>query len=239
MKNEDKNKKLFLISSSIIYGKGYLDHVIDDLVDFLGETNEILFIPFARTDHEEYSSVVAKRFFEIGIKVESLHTSTNYKDSVKNAKTIFIGGGNTFRLLNTLQQYNLISVIRQRIKEGLPYIGSSAGSNLAAPTIKTTNDMPIVSPSDLEALNLIPFQINPHYVDLNPNSKHMGESRAQRIKEFHEENSAPVLGLKEGSWLRVEKGKIYLKGSEGAKLFIKNKEPINYLTEADLTFLWD
>lgn len=151
---------------------------------------------------------------------------------------LYVGGGNSFRLLKTLQQYDLLDIVRRRVASGeLRYMGSSAGSNMACPSLRTTNDMPIVQPRSFEAFGLIPFQINPHYLDPAPNSTHMGETRAQRIEEFLQENDVPVLGLREGSWLRQLGPKLYLQGLNGARLFTRNAHPQEIVPDTDLSWL--
>lgn len=230
-------KKLLLISNSIVYGKGYLDHCADEIVNFLGGVDEILFIPYALSDWNQYENIAKKRFEKLSTVLKSIHRVNNPQKEIMKTKAIFIGGGNTFRLLNQLYKNNLIEIIRKRVNKGMLYIGVSAGSNVACPTIKTTNDMPIVQPPSLEAIGLISFQINPHYADADPNSKHKGETREQRIKEFHEENDNIVIGLREGAWLKIENTKIFLKGLTGAKIFQKGKKPINYKTNSYLDFL--
>ena len=152
----------------------------------------------------------------MGYELTSIHIAANPAQAVKDTDAIFIGGGNTFRLLKTLYDFDLLGPIRERVADGMPYIGSSAGSNVAAPTIKTTNDMPIVQPPSFDALGLVSFQINPHYLDPDPNSKHMGETREERIRQFLEENDTPVVGLREGAMLRIENGETILRGSTGA-----------------------
>lgn len=230
-------KKILLISNSISYGKGYLDHCVDEIVDFLGSIKNILFIPYALFDLNRYEAVAKERFQKLGIVLKSIHHAQSPAAAVKNAQAIFIGGGNTFRLLNQLYTKNLIDIIKKRVNEGMFYIGASAGANVACPTIQTTNDMPIIQSPSFNALDLIPFQINPHYVDPDPASKHQGETREQRIKEFHEENDAPVLGLREGSWLRIEDKKVHLKGLTGAKVFQKEKKPLEFKPNSSLYFL--
>lgn len=230
-------KMLLLISNSKAYGQKYLDHVAEEIIDFLAGIKKILFIPYALKDRDAYTNTAYNRFKKMGIKLESIHKSKNPQKAVEGAKAIFIGGGSTFRLLNELYKTKIMETIRSEVEKGMPYIGASAGANVACPTIKTTNDMPIVYPPSFDALSLVPFQINPHYIDPDPNSKHMEETREQRIKEFHEENSIPVVGLREGAWLRIEKGGVFLKGDSGAKVFIKEKSPKEYKSVANLNFL--
>lgn len=228
--------KLLLISNSKMFNKGYLEHVTEELEVFLKGKKQVLFVPFALKDHDGYAAVAGKKFTGMGLSFASLHREKDMKKAVSRAECIFVGGGNTFRLLKTLYEYNLISPIREAVRQGTLYIGSSAGSNIAAPTIKTTNDMPIVMPPSFAALDLVPFQINPHYLDTNAKSTHMGETREQRLREFHEENDTPVVGLREGSWIRVE-GSVYtLKGSTGAKIFVKGKEPYEATSMSDLKY---
>jgi dipeptidase E len=209
-----------------MHGSGYLDHAETEIRDFLGEVTRVLFVPLALHDHEMYAASAQQRFAKMGYELTSIHTATNPGQVVKYAESIFIGGGNTFRLLKALYDHNLIEPIRRRVADGMPYIGSSAGSNIAAPTIKTTNDMPIVEPPSFDALNLIWFQINPHYLDADPNSTHMGETREQRLLQFLEENSTPVAAIREGAMLRIENGVTILKGSSGARIFRQGFEPV-------------
>lgn len=219
-------KRLLLISNSTLFGSGFLDHAETEIRNFLGNGARILFVPFALHDHDAYAQKARKRFAAMGFGLESVHQSDDKQQAVNNAEAIFIGGGNTFRLLKTLYDVELVDLIRRRVEEGIPYMGSSAGSNVAAPTIRTTNDMPIVEPPSLNALGLVPFQINPHYLDADPNSTHMGETREERIMQFLEDNDTPVVGLREGAMLRVEQGSTLLKGSTGARIFRKGLAPI-------------
>jgi len=230
-------KRLLLISNSVSFGGGYLDHCAEEIVDFLENIKTILFIPYADNDLNGYEKVAKDRFEKMGIQLNSIHKAENPKKAILKAESIFIGGGNTFRLLNLLYKNDLIPLIKEKIQDGVPYIGTSAGSNIMCPSIKTTNDMPIVYPPSFDAINAVPFQINPHYIDTDPNSKHMGETREERIKEFHEENIAPVVGLREGSYLRIEGKKMILGGKTGAKLFQKGKASVEYKTGSDLSFL--
>ncbi|HEY6122244.1 MAG TPA: dipeptidase PepE, partial [Pyrinomonadaceae bacterium] len=165
-------------------------------------------------------------FEAMGFRLDSIHQASDKKKVVEEAEAIFIGGGNTFRLLNCLYEFDLLLPIRRRVEEGMLYIGSSAGTNVAGPTIKTTNDMPIVQPPSFDALALVKFQINPHYLDPDPTSKHMGETREERINQFLEENATPVVGLREGTMLRVEEGKTVLQGTTRARIFRKGREPV-------------
>jgi dipeptidase E len=217
--------RVLLLSTSTIFGGNYLEYAESEIRDFLGRISQVLFVPFALHDQDAYAEQVRKRFAQIGYAVDSLHQTPDAVAAVNRAEAIFIGGGNTFRLLNRLYQMNLLVPIRDRVRDGMPYMGSSAGSNVAGPTIMTTNDMPIVQPPSFDSLGLVPFQINPHYLDPDPGSTHMGETREERIRQFHEENEAPVIGLREGAMVRIEEGTIILKGSAGARLFRRGTAP--------------
>jgi dipeptidase E len=231
------SKRLMLLSNSTMHGRGFLDHAADEIKDFLGDVDRLLFVPFALHDRDAYAAKVRARFAELGVDVDSLHDVDDEEEAVENAQAIFIGGGNSFRLLSTLYELKVVEPIRRRVEGGMPYIGSSAGTNMACPTIKTTNDMPIVEPPSFTALNLIPFQINPHYIDPEPDSKHMGETREDRIREFHEMNRVPVLGLREGAWLSVEAPHVELGGAVKARLFQAGKAPEEFEPGASLDFL--
>lgn len=222
----NKTRRLLLISNSTLHGSGYLDHAETEIRDFLGELKHVLFVPFALFDRDKYAATAHARFQKMGYELTSIHTAANPVQAVEETDAMFIGGGNTFRLLKTLYEFDLLDVIRERVDRGMPYIGSSAGSNMACPTIRTTNDMPIVQPPSFNALGLVSFQINPHYLDPDPNSKHMGETREERIVQFLEENETPVVGLREGAMLRIENGETILKGSTGARIFRRGFEPV-------------
>ena len=222
----NKTKRVLLISNSTLYGSGYLDHAETEIRNFLGDVKRVLFVPYALFDRDKYAATAQARFQKMGYEMTSVHTAENPIAAVNETEAIFIGGGNTFRLLKTLYDVELIEPIRKGVSNGMPYIGSSAGSNVAAPTIKTTNDMPIVQPPSFDALNLVSFQINPHYLDPDPNSKHKGETREERIVQFLEENDAPVVGLREGAMLKIENGETMLRGSTGARIFRKGVEPV-------------
>jgi dipeptidase E len=222
--NMPNGKRVLLISNSTLYGSGYLDHAEAEIRDFLGVLRKVLFIPFALYDRDAYASTARERFQKMGYVLDSIHTATDAQQAVNDAKVIFIGGGNTFRLLKALYDSDVLQLIQSRVSEGMPYIGSSAGSNVAGPTIKTTKDMPIVQPPSFDALGLVPFQISPHFLDPDPTSKHMGETQEERILQFLEENDTPVAGLREGAMVRVENGSHTLKGSSGARIFRKGQE---------------
>jgi len=218
--------QLLLISNSTLFGSGYLDHAEAEIRDFLGELKRVLFVPFALHDRDGYAASAKARFAKMGYDLSSVHEAKDPLRSIEDTDAIFIGGGNTFRLLKNLYDFKLIEPIRRRAAAGLPYIGSSAGSNVAAPTIKTTNDMPIVQPPSFNALNLVWFQINPHYLDADQNSRHMGETREQRLLQYLEENDTPIAALREGAMLRIEDGVTLLKGSSGARIFRRGLEPV-------------
>jgi len=230
----NKTTRLLLISNSTLHGSGYLDHAEAEIRDFLGGLKHILFVPFALFDRDKYAATAEARFEKMGYELTSIHTAANPVQAVKDTEAMFTGGGNTFRLLKTLYEFDLLDVIRERVDAGMPYIGSSAGSNMACPTIRTTNDMPIVQPPSFNALGLVTFQINAHYLDPDPNSKHMGETREERINQFHEENEMPVVGLREGAMLRIENDETILRGSTGARIFRRGLEPIEILPGARL-----
>ena len=214
--------RLLLISSSNVHGYGYLDHAEEELRRVLEGRRSVAFVPFALKNHDAYTDKVRERLGRMSFDVTQVRTA----DDVAGAVAIFIGGGNTFRLLKHLYDGGFVEAIRDRVRNGgAPYIGSSAGTNMATPSIKTTNDMPIVYPPTFDALGFVSFQINPHYLDPDPNSTHKGETREDRIREFHEENDTPVVGLREGSMLRVEDGVATLVGEKTARIFRRGQEP--------------
>ncbi len=216
--------RLFLLSNSTNFGEGYLDHAMDDIRAFLGPIQRLAFVPFALADHAAYTAKVQDRFGREGIEVTALAATRNAA-SLRSVDAVFVGGGNTFRLLRTLQKARYVDDLRARVAAGMPYLGASAGTNIAAPTIRTTNDMPIVEPVTFDALGLVPFQINPHFLDVTAGSRHMGETREDRLREYLEENEAPVVGLREGAWLRREGGSLRLEGRNGARLFRRGADP--------------
>lgn len=234
-------RQLLLLSSSKVHGYEFLEYAAKDINDLLNKNkvSTVLFIPYALSNHDEYLSRVEKPFKQWGYKVDGIHSQEHPVHSIEQSEAIFVGGGNTFRLLKSLYDLNLIDAIRKRVLyDGVPYIGASAGTNVATRSIHTTNDMPIVYPPSFEALKLVPFNINPHYVDPDCNSKHKGETREERILQYQEEKEAStVLGLREGSTLYVEGNNAFLKGLHRARLFIKNKEPVEIDIGTDLTYL--
>ena len=193
---------------------------------------EVLFIPYARPggiSHENYTKMAAKVFKTFGKNLRGIHTFKNPIQAVEQTQGIFTGGGNTFLLVKQLHDNKLVDPIRKAINKATPYLGTSAGSNICGITMQNTNDMPIVYPSSFDTLGVIAFNINAHYIDPDPKTTHMGESRATRIKEYHTQNTTAVVGLPEGSWLKVIGDTITLKGNHSARIFEKGKEP--YLLE--------
>ena len=211
--------QLLLISSSRTYGTGFLDHCETALVQRLAGVERLMFAPYALYDRDAYAELARARFQALGVRLESLHRAADPAEPLQEAEALFVGGGNSFRLLRELYQLELLDLIRQRVAEGMIYIGSSAGTNMACPTIRTTNDMPIVEPPSLMSLGLVPFQINPHYLDAPADEKHQGETREQRLREYLEENNTPVLALREGAWLFGDGDHYRLGGSTGGRLF--------------------
>ncbi len=222
---KNNGKRLLLISNSTLYGSGYLDHAEGNIRRFLGPIRDILFVPFALHDHATYAARARQRFAAMGYGLESLHEASDPQRAITDAESIFVGGGNTFRLLKGLYDRDLLPAIRRRVNEGMAYIGASAGSIVACPTLKTTKDMPIVQPPSFDALGLVPFQISPHYLDPDPHSTHMGETQEERILQFLEENDAAVVGLREGAMLRVEDGSVALEGCAPARIFQRCQAP--------------
>jgi dipeptidase E len=228
------SRQLLLLSTSTVFGTRYLEHAFGELREFLGPARRVLFLPYALAERDAYASKAREAFAEIGFELDSLHEAGDPIAAIADAEAVFCGGGNTFRLLKALYDLDLLVAIRRRVTEGLRYSGASAGSNLACPTIRTTNDMPIVQPPSFEALGLVPFQINPHYVDPDPGSRHMGETRETRIREYLEENDVPVVGLREGAILRVDESSVHLRGKAGARIFRRGGDPVEASPGTDL-----
>ncbi|HEY0143360.1 MAG TPA: dipeptidase PepE [Thermoanaerobaculia bacterium] len=224
--------RLLLISSSTVHGYGYLDHPEPEIRRTLEGLRRVGFVPFAMHDVDGYTKTVKQRLGAMDFDVTPIRKASD----LDTVEAIFVGGGNTFRLLRELYERELLDPIRNRVRnDGVPYIGSSAGTNVATPSIKTTNDMPIVYPPSFDALGLVPFQINPHYLDVDPASTHKGETREQRLREYLEENDTPVVGLREGSALRVEQGTVTLVGVHPARIFRKGEEPFEVDTGSVIT----
>ncbi len=233
-------KTIIIASTSTLYGSGYLEYLLNDIKAHFKTTDEILFIPYARPSgisHEDYTANASKAFSKIGKIIKGIHEFSDPVDAVKRAKGIFVGGGNTFVLVQQLYKNHLVEVIRDAVNQGAPYLGTSAGSNICGLTMGTSNDMPIVCPPSFKTFGFVPFNLNPHYLDPDSQSKHMGETRATRIKEFHKFNTQPVVGLREGSWLQVKGDSIVLKGNLSARIFEYGKEPYELETGTDLSYL--
>ena len=233
-------KHIIIASTSTVHGSGSLEYLLSDLTEFFKDTDDILFIPYARPggiSHDEYTAKVSIPFKSIGKNVKGVHEFENPVEAVKQAKGIFVGGGNTFVLVSQLYRNNLIETIKDVVKSGTPYLGTSAGSNICGLTVNTTNDMPIMYPPSFKTFGFVPFNINPHYLDPDPDSTHMGETRETRIREFHAFNTQPVVGIREGSWLQVEGDSIILKGTLKSRIFEHNKEPFEVETGTELNTL--
>ncbi|MFP4064450.1 MAG: dipeptidase PepE [Bacteroidales bacterium] len=233
-------KRLLLISNSTNYGEEYLDYTKNEISNFLGkEVSEVLFIPYAgvSVSWDDYTTKVGNVFMKLGYEIKSIHRAENPTEAIENAQAIVVGGGNTFNLVDVMHKQGIMDAIRKKVAGGTPYIGWSAGSNVACPSLKTTNDMPIVQPVSFETLGLVDFQINPHYTDsIIPN--HNGETREQRIREFLIANpEALVIGLKEGTMLCIDKEEIRYIGSKTIKVFRKDEPTLEFDRNASLDFL--
>ena len=230
--------QLLLLSNSSQPGMNYLEHAMDALQEFLDGERTIHFVPYALANYDGYTAGISQALAQLGITIRGVHTFASPRQAIEEARVLFVGGGNSFRLLKTLQHYDLLNLVRRRVMDGeLCYMGASAGSNMACPSLRTTNDMPIVQPRSFEAFGLIPFQINPHYLDADPKSTHMGETRERRIEEFLEENDVPVLGMREGCWLQRNGDTLRLDGMAGACLFTRNADPQKCAPGEDLSWL--
>lgn len=233
-------KKIIIASTSTLHGGSYLDYLLPALKAHFEGCGSMLFIPYARPggiSHEEYTQKVSETFAPLGISVRGLHEFTNPAEAIQQAEAIFTGGGNTFLLVTRLYEAGVMDILKKTVEDGTPYLGTSAGSNICGMTMQTTNDMPIIYPPAFKTLGLVPFNINPHYLDPVAGSTHMGETRETRIREFHQFNSLPVLGLREGSWLEVRGSGIVLKGSLQARLFRQGEEPAEMDAGSNLSWL--
>ena len=233
-------KNIIIASTSTLHGGDYLDYLLPELRSFFSNVKELLFIPYARpsgVSHDEYTKKVSEAFAKINISVKGIHEFENPIEAVENAQGIFTGGGNTFLLVSQLYKNNVIDTLEKVVKNGTPYLGTSAGSNICGLTMSTTNDMPIVYPPSFRTLGFVSFNINPHYLDPIEGSTHMGETRETRINEFHQFNPQPVVGLREGSWLAVNGDSIKLKGTLTARIFKRGETPIEVVPETELNEL--
>ena len=232
-------KKLIIASTSSIYGGTFLEYLLPTLSIFFKGTQQLLFIPYARPSgisYDDYTTKVQKAFAKIHIHVTGIHQFDDPKQAIATAEAIFTGGGNTFELVNQLYKNDLVEILQEKLNTGIPYLGTSAGSNICGVSMMNTNDMPIVYPPSFHTLGVLPFNINAHYLDPNPHSTHMGETRATRIKEFHVYHTIPVLGLREGSWIEVIGDEMILKGPLSARVFLPSKEPFEIESNSILEF---
>lgn len=216
--------ELLLLSNSRSAGQAMFAHAREALTRHV-DGRRVLFVPYALADHGGYTATVAGALAEFGMEATGIHEAPDPIAAVRDAAVVFVGGGNSFRLLRTLQDFGLVDAIRRAVLAGARYIGSSAGTNMACPSLRTTNDMPIVQPMSFAALDLVPFQINAHYLDPDPRSTHMGETREERLLQFLEDNDVPVLGMREGCWLRVSGRSAVLDGTHPARLFTRGSSP--------------
>jgi dipeptidase E len=230
---------LMLMSNSYSPGQGALEHAMDALAELFADARRVLFVPYAGSNPDAYTEAMRQILAALGVQITGAHRAPEPLAALAVADAVFVGGGNAFRLLSAVQRNGLLPAIRERVHAGMPYLGVSAGANLACPTIRTTNDMPIVQPATLSALALIPFQINPHYPAADMRNGLLVEARDQRLSEFLEENDVPVLGLREGSWLRVSGSRAVLGGTTGARILTRGHEPRDVQSGDDLTALLD
>jgi dipeptidase E len=220
-------KNVVLASTSTLHGQTYLEYLLPVINELFSGIEEVIFIPYARPggiSHDEYTSRVVSAFATLGLKVRGLHTFENPGEAVQKGQAFFTGGGNTFLLVQQLHALHIMDALKAAVESGKPYLGSSAGSNIGGVNMQTTNDMPIVYPASFQTMGLIPFNLNPHYIDPIPGVLHMGESRETRIREFQVQQPLPVVGLREGSWIRVKGTTVTLEGSESAKIFEAGKD---------------
>ena len=233
-------KNLILASTSTVYGSAYLDYLKPTLARHFKQLSELLFIPYARPggcSYEDYTKVVATAFAALDISVRGIHEYSDPKVAIQKAQGIFVGGGNTFVLVKQLYEEELLTPLKTAIETGTPYLGTSAGSNICGVSMQTTNDMPIVAVPSYKTLGCIPFNINAHYLDPDPKSTHKGETREERIQEFHTYNTTRVLGLREGSWLDVRGDRIVLGGPYSLRYFSPDKQAVEIEAGANLSEL--
>lgn len=231
------NRRVLLLSTSTRHGHGYLDHAADAITAHFAGARRVAFVPYALADVDGYAAKVAERFAQWDIEAVGVHTAEDPVGLLAGCDGVFVGGGNTFRLTAALYRTGLLAAIRSAVADGLPYLGSSAGTVVACPSIRTTNDMPIVAPPSFEALGLVGFQINPHYLNGKLAATHMGETRETRLTEYTEENSVPALGVPEGSWVRADGSDVVLHGDEDGVLFRTGCAPTDVPVGASLAEL--
>lgn len=228
---------ILLASTSTLYGGKYLEYIKSEIAELFTGIDEIVFIPFARpggVSHDDYTQKAKEFFAQLNIKVKGLHEFDNPKSALYDAKGFFTGGGNTFLLVKTLHELDLMLALKENVQNGKPYLGTSAGSNIGGLNMKTTNDMPIVYPPSFECMGLVPFNLNPHYLDPNPDLKHNGETRETRIQEFLTQNDTKVVGLREGNWIRKIGNRITVEGKETTRIFENDKEPYEIMSGTEL-----
>lgn len=231
-------KNMIIASTSTLHSGGYLEYLLPVLKQHFNGVKHLVFIPFARPSgitHDAYTQKVVTAFAPLGISVKGVHEFDDPKKALQEAEAIFTGGGNTFVLVSELYRQDLMATLTAVLKAGTPYLGCSAGSNITGLSMQTTNDMPIVYPPSFLTLGMLPFNLNPHYLDPDPSSTHMGETRETRITEFHAYNTTPVLGLREGSWLEVKSNSIVLKGALTARWFTQGNTPVELAPETDFS----
>lgn len=233
-------KNIILASTSTLYGGQYLNYLKPVVKDLFSSCSHLIFIPFARPNgisHDDYTANAQAFFGELGIQITGLHSFKDPVEALNQGCAFFTGGGNTFLLVKQLHDLNLMSALKENVENGKPYLGTSAGSNIAGINMKTTNDMPIIYPPSFETMGLVNFNLNPHYLDPNPDLKHNGETRETRIKEFHSQNQTPVVGLREGSWIKIKGEKITTEGDCSSRIFEQGKQPYEVDPSTDLSRL--
>lgn len=222
---------LLLASTSTVHGASYLSYLESAVKEHFSACKTVVFVPFARPgglSWDDYTARPRSVFADWGIELRGIHEWDTPEEACRAADGFFTGGGNTFVLLQTLQTGGWMEPMDAAVRSGKPYMGSSAGTNIAGMTIGTTNDMPIALPNSLDAFGWVPFNLNPHYLDPDPHSTHKGETREQRIEEFHVFHSQPVVGLREGSWLKVQGSEITLCGPHSARIFTPGRAPVEH-----------
>lgn len=232
-------KNIVLASTSTLFGEEYLAYLKPVITELFEGVSEIIFVPYARPggiSHDDYTAKAAEAFGALDITVKGLHTFSDPIAAIQEAKGFFTGGGNTFLLVKQLHEQKLMQALKLAVESGAPYLGASAGSNIGGINMQTTNDMPIVYPPDFNTMGLVPFNLNPHYLDPDPNSKHNGETRETRIKEFHTQNDIPVIGLREGNWIRVKGNTVTVEGRFDSRIFEAGKEPYELPPQSSLLF---